>query len=508
MAQDIPGAPAHGANEKKDAQLIVTKDADIGLQFIAEHGRVDFTSEEECGVRWRLDLYLMPILMITYGLQYLDKVTISYAAVYDMEADLRLVGQQYAWSSSVFYVGYLVGQPPANYLLQRFPIGKFAAVSLFVWGGLVMLCAVCDDFAGLAALRFLMGVFESGISPAWTHLTAMFYKKQEQGARCTAWFFMVGFAVMIGGLISYGVGHTHTAVRAWQLVFLVCGGFTVFWSLVVFFFLPDSPLNARFLSARERAVAVERLRGNRTGVKTARFKTAQAREALRDPQVWLLTLITLVAQLVNIAGSFLPLIIRDMGFSGLATTLLTLPTSAVECVAMVVAGAASLLFVNGRTAIIFCISLPTLAGCAMLAAIPRSETWARVVASWLLLASPAGFALMLSLIGSNIAGFSKKVTTTTLTFIAYCVGNIICPQLFISTEAPDYGTAMRGMLSAMVIVLLLEAALGFYYVCENRRRDRILAETPPEVIDAMTAENEEYLDRTDMEDFLKFRYRW
>ena len=91
-------------------------------------------------------------MMITYGLQYLDKVAISYAAVYDMRTDLNLVGQDYSWANSMFYFGYLAGQLPANYLLQRFPTGKFAATNLLIWGTLVMLCAESHIFGGLAAL--------------------------------------------------------------------------------------------------------------------------------------------------------------------------------------------------------------------------------------------------------------------------------------------------------------------------------------------------------------------
>ena len=190
------------------------------------------------------------------------------------------------------------------------------------------------------------------------------------------------------------------------------------------------------------------------------------------------------------------------------TTLLTIPAGGVEVIAMVVAGLASSFIGKGRTFLMFFVSLPTLLGCIFLDAIPRSETWVRIVGSWLLLTAPAATAIMLSLIGSNVAGFTKKVTTTALTFILYCVGNIVSPQLFISSEAPGYGTAMRGILASTSVVLLIELLLGCYYLWENRRRDRILAETPQEVVDAITFENEEYADRTDMEDFLKFRYSW
>jgi len=157
-------------------------------------------------------------LAITFGLQYLDKITISYAAVYGMRTDLGLVGQEYSWTNSLFYFGYMVGELPANYLLQKFPIGKFAGVNLIIWGMLVMLCSVAKNFAGLAVLRFLMGIFEACIGPCWIQITGAFYAGEEQAARTTFWYSLVGVAAIIGALMSYGIGHAQTAVAQWQLV--------------------------------------------------------------------------------------------------------------------------------------------------------------------------------------------------------------------------------------------------------------------------------------------------
>lgn len=226
--------------------------------------------------------------------------------------------------------------------MQKLSIGKFASANLLIWGVLVVLCAVAKDFTGLAVLRFLMGVFESCIGPCWVTITSMFYKREEQGTRCTAWYFMVRVAAIVRGLLSYGIGHVNNAaVKQWQLVFLICGGFTVFWSVLVFLFLPNSPTNAKFLNERETSIAVERLRTNRTGIKTFKLKLSQVMEALCDPQVWIITLWVGISQLLNIGGSFLPLIIQDMGFTDLTTTLLTFPVGGTECVAMIVAGGLS-----------------------------------------------------------------------------------------------------------------------------------------------------------------------
>lgn len=432
----------------------------------------------------------------------------SYAAVYGMRKELGLVGQQYSWASSLFYFGYMVGEVPAAYLLQKLPIGKFAAANLLIWGALVMLCAAAKDFTGIAVLRFLMGVFESCIGPAWVQIIAMYYKGIEQGTRITIWYSFVGVAVIIGGLLSYGIGHIHTSVEQWQLIFLVCGGFTVLWSFIVYYFLPDSPLNARFLTDRQKHIAIERLRDNRTGLKSVAFKKSQVLEAFKDPQVWMIALWAGIANITNIGGSFLPLIIQDLGFTGLTTTLLTLPVGGVEVVAMAVAGTAALFFENGRSVIVFLSTVPTLIGCILLTVLPQSSTWGRITGVWLLLCIPASYAILLSLISSNIAGFTKKTTTTGLTFVMFCVGNIVSPQLFISTEAPGYKTGCQAMLVAAALCLALSAGLGFYYRYENARRDRLLRATPKEVLDAMTVDNEEFLDRTDREDELRFRYRW
>jgi hypothetical protein len=215
-----------------------------------------------------------------------------------------------------------------------------------------------------------------------------------------------------------------------------------------------------------------------------------------------------ISNILNIGGSFLPLIIQDMGFSGLTTTLLTLPVGGTECVAMIVAGGLSWYFTNGRSMIMFVVSLPTLVGTILLQVLPQSATWGRCVGVWFLLCVPASYAILLSLISSNVAGFTKKLTTTFLVFVMFCVGNIVSPQLFVASEAPHYGTGCRAMLVAICLCQALSVGLGCYYWFENKRRDRVLVATPHEILDAAYVEDEEFLDKTDMEDGLKFRYRW
>jgi len=46
--------------------------------------------------------------------------------------------------------------------------------------------------------------------------------------------------------------------------------------------------------------------------------------------------------------------------------------------------------------------------------------------------------ISLSIVTSNVAGFSKKSVVSSLLFISYCVGNVIGPQFFLASEEPSY----------------------------------------------------------------------
>lgn len=64
-----------------------------------------------------------------------------------------------------------------------------------------------------------------------------------------------------GGALAYGISHIHSSVSNWKLLFIVEGVPTVLLALICWFFLPDSPSSAKFLTEDERRIAV-RLVGN------------------------------------------------------------------------------------------------------------------------------------------------------------------------------------------------------------------------------------------------------
>ena len=73
-------------------------------------------------------------MCIVYGLNYLDKTTLSYASIMGLRlppsdnklaSGIGLVGDQYSWLGSMFYFGYIAWEYPTTRLLQVLPLGKY-----------------------------------------------------------------------------------------------------------------------------------------------------------------------------------------------------------------------------------------------------------------------------------------------------------------------------------------------------------------------------------------------
>lgn len=92
-------------------------------------------------------------------------------------------------------------------------------------------------------------------------------------------------------------------------------------------------------------------------------------------------------------------------------------------------------------------------GSGLLVGLPSSNKWGRLVALWLCYFQGLGFSMSLTMVSSNIAGYTKKQLTGAVLFTGYCVGNIIGPQTFIDSEARECAFSfLRAQISFSVLV--------------------------------------------------------
>lgn len=93
-----------------------------------------------------------------------------------------------------------------------------------------------------------------------------------------------------------------------------------------------------------------------------------------------------------------------------------------------------------RSRLFICVggNIIALVGVVLIRQLPLSNRGGRYCGILLVMAFCNNFPLVLSLISSNVGGFTKRSTTSAVFFIAYCVGNLAGPQLFIPSEGPEY----------------------------------------------------------------------
>ncbi|KAG0644006.1 major facilitator superfamily domain-containing protein [Tuber brumale] len=474
---------------------------DDALKALDGSEAVTLTPEKERVLLWKIDLHLIPIFFFLYGLQFLDKTTISYAAVMDIIQDTNLKGDNFNWLA-IFEVH-------RRHLMQKLPLAKLTAFNIVIWGGILMLHAACSNFAGLTTVRFLLGIFEASISPAFLLFMSHWWRVREQAFRTSIWFCGNGVAQIVGSVCSYAMvrgieKHGYTALGGWQLLFLATGALTILAGILFLFLVPDSPATAWFLSKEERIMAIERLRGNNQGVGSKKFKKEQFVEAFTDPQTYYIAIWVISSAIPNgFLTNFKNLILKGFGLSAKKSLLYGAPSGAVQVVSCLLFGWLADKYQN-RMALATGAMLISLLGFALAVALPRSNLSGNLASYYIISASPAAFILLVSCISSNVAGYTKKTTVNAIVFIAYCAGNLIGPHTVDLADGPMYVKAKTISLVAWCISGAILIALRFHYTRSNAARDKKMRELGDRYRHKV---DQEFMDLTDMEN-LEFRYSY
>jgi MFS family permease len=243
--------------------------------------------------------------------------------------------------NTVVYAGYFFGQYPCVWLIGRYPAQKIMAVSIFLWGLMVILMTQYRSYSSALGVRFIMGVFEAAITPGLTLMTGFWYTRREIPLRQCIWYSSLGWGGIVGSYISMGLSELSPTMKPerWELIFYILGGATCIWAFAVWFLLPDSPSSAYFLNQRERLIAVKRVASNDMGIKNKEFKKSQIKLGFLDPKTILVFVGVFAAAIPNgVVNSFSTVIIRDMGFTTTMTTQLKSVGDAVQIVALLISG--------------------------------------------------------------------------------------------------------------------------------------------------------------------------
>lgn len=392
-------------------------------------------------------------------------------------------------------------QLPNNFMMQRYPVSKYLGTILVIWGVALLSMAWAKSFGQLAALRFLLGFFEAVTYPCMFLLIATLYRRSEQIIWMGVMFMSNGFAGIVGILIGVGILQMPTVgtISPWKWCMILFGAVTILMGIIYFMFLPDKPTSKWFnLTEEEEFIVEERVRDNAV-VPTRTFNWDHVYEAIKEPRLYLYSLVSFFINFQNGAlTTFSTIIIKDLGYSGMNSILLNIP-SGVATVLLI----AIFTYVSKKKSETLYVAMAantvSLIGCILLAAIPNGGP--KLIGLYLSWSAAPTHLLTQASITSNVAGYTKKNFYTAVNMIFYTCGNFVGPLLLREEESPRYLTGMCVYIGANCLSLACLFVLRLMYVKANKKRLRNChgnenVALEGELQDITDAQNYHYIYRT------------
>ncbi|GAA5910434.1 hypothetical protein JCM8208_004475 [Rhodotorula glutinis] len=449
------------------------EDGDDGAKLAGETA-ITFTQEEEQAVRRKVFIRIVPLLAAVYFSQFLDKGSVNYAAV--MGLPLASKGVQWNHAVSAFYYGFLVAEIPQSILAQRFGMSTWLGINICLWSGALWLHSATSLFAPFFIFRFILGACESVVSPVLIASVAAWFKKDEQSRAVAAFYAQNGISTIVGGALAYGLNTYTGTVDKWRLIYFVLAAMALVVGVAVLIFLPNSVSSAKFLTPRERQIALERVRGNQSGTVSRKWKKAQALEAVRDPKVWLLCGLMFVISVPNAAiTSFTSILIKSFGYTSAEALLYNMPSGAVQLVTTI-----TIAFWADRRRVrmlpFIAAVIPSIVGFALLIAYSANSGSAKdnktplLVGVFLSQTFVSALSLLFSWSASNIAGSSKRSVVNGALLFSFAGGNICGSQAFQQSTAPDYIPGKITLFVLLVLLVPFALVLRWYTLRLNRKK--------------------------------------
>ncbi|KAK0457192.1 major facilitator superfamily domain-containing protein [Desarmillaria tabescens] len=298
-------------------------------------GYYRFDPKVEQRVVRKLDARLMPLIFCLYIFNAIDRSNLGNAKTEGLETDLHFHGNDYSIMLSVFYIPFCTLTVPAIALSKKIGAKVALPLYMFTFGGLCMINAAVKNFVGCLVVQLFLGAAEAGFA-----VTIIW--RGELGKRVAVFFSALAFAGGFSGLIAYGVFQPDIRLQGWQLLFLVEGAATVFFSILAIFILPVNIDSAPFFSSEEKHVAWTRILRDWSAVMNEKLTSQAFFAPLKDWKLYVWALIAICYGVASSStGTFLPQIIGRMGKSNLTTNLLTVAPNFVGGFAVLLTAASS-----------------------------------------------------------------------------------------------------------------------------------------------------------------------
>lgn len=163
-----------------------------------------FTPRQQKKIMRRVDARLVLTLAFMYCVSLMDRNNLGIASIAGMQTDLELVGNQYSVIVLVFFITYVLLQPPAVVILRKVGPQLFLPGICMAWGIVMMGFGFVQNWVALVPLRLVLGAIEGGFFPGCAYLLSCWYPRYDLQKRNAVFFAIGSMASAFSGILAYG----------------------------------------------------------------------------------------------------------------------------------------------------------------------------------------------------------------------------------------------------------------------------------------------------------------
>ena len=285
----------------------------------------------------KLQVRILPFVMLLYLVSFLDRSNVGFAA-FGMNKAIGLTPAMFGLGSSLFFLGYVAFQVPANLILLRIGARAWIAQVVLAWGLVSMASAFVVGPHSFYVMRMLLGVAESGLFPGTILYLSLWFPARQRAGAVAIFMAAAPLSNAIGSPISGALMEMprFAGLANWQWLYIIEALPAILLSLLTLKALTDSPGQAAWLRPEERTWLLDTLAAERAHAKTHPSTLAAVWMVVRDPRVLALALVySGTSAGLYAIGFWAPLLIKGFGLSAIAVGWLNALPSVVALIGMV-----------------------------------------------------------------------------------------------------------------------------------------------------------------------------
>jgi MFS family permease len=364
--------------------------------------------------------------------------------------------------------------PPIGMLGKKYGPHRVLPIMMFCFGSATLLASSVQNWSGMMALRWFLGMSESAFFPLVIYYLTTFYRRGELARRLALFYAASNIANAFSGLLAFGVFQIKSKLDSWRYLFILEGALTVSFSFFAYWYLPESASKAKFLTESEKQLAFHRIQIDSSSVVNEKFDFKHAIQIFTNPSTYGFLVIEMCLGVpLQSVSLFLPQIVQRLGYNKVKTNLYTVaPNISGACVLLILAFASD--HVRLRFPFIALGFILTFTGFIIFATIDVEHSiqlayFACFMMTW---GTSAPSVLLSTWYNNNVADENQRVTLTSIGVPLANLMGVVSSNIFREQDKPKYTPALATTAAFGATGCFCVLLLGTYMILDNARRNK------------------------------------